>query len=252
MSENIKKLNKVRASLRGLLTRAENHVSKLQFLQNEEIDSRLNSLHDTLQKLQNLQKDIELDTDEDNLEEEIQYRFDFEELYTIVRTKYMTLRNSNECQPGTSSTLIRQTFDNETCSEKLPKLNFQPFQEKETFQNFKKRLNVFFLMNKITNAEMKVYTLLSTLSPELHEKLCDLCSPEEPTKMEYETLTKLLDEYIDPKPSTWSLQHKFISRLQGEHETIPVYAAELKKLTTNCEFQCVNCSKTIAEKFLIL
>ncbi|XP_028177592.1 uncharacterized protein K02A2.6-like [Ostrinia furnacalis] len=111
---------------------------------------------------------------------------------------------------------------------------------------------VYFLINKIVEPRTKIYILLSTLPPELHEKLYDLCAPDDPLHKTYEELTAILDEYIDPKPSIWALQHKFISRIQQENETIAMYASELKKLSSNCEFKCMNCKKTTAESFLSL
>ncbi|CAH1099684.1 unnamed protein product [Psylliodes chrysocephalus] len=61
---------------------------------------------------------------------------------------------------------------------------------------------------------------------------------------------KVLDNYVDPKPSTWALQHNFITRLQHEDETIATYASELKKLSWNYELKCQNYQKSALESFL--
>ncbi|CAH1110059.1 unnamed protein product [Psylliodes chrysocephalus] len=209
-----------------------------------------NNNNNNNKKLQDIQHNIELETPEEHLNQEIETRFDFEERCTIIKTKLLVLQNRNSppVQPSTSQSQTNIPIQ----PERGPKMNFQPFQETETFRNFTKRLTVFFLLNKIEDAKIKVYILLAALSPELHERLHDLCSPEDPLNMNFEKLTKVLDDYVDPKPSIWALQHKFITRLQHEDETVATYASELKKLSLNCEFKCQNCQKSTLESFLSL
>ena len=59
-----------------------------------------------------------------------------------------------------------------------------------------------------------------------------------------------LSDYVDPQPSTWALQHKFLSKLQEPHETVKNYSAELQKLSTDCDFSCENCGKSISNTLL--
>ncbi|XP_046968007.1 uncharacterized protein K02A2.6-like [Vanessa cardui] len=254
MSNTVKKYKRLRASLRGNLTRTENYINLQENITEEEIDSRLYTLQESLQRFHDAQREIELETEEDQLEEEIQYRYEFEELYTKLKVKLLLFRryNNNEIENRLENIENLGSVKSYTRKECAPKIPFQPYQDTESFKNFARRLSVYLLMNNINDTRMKVYTLLSTLSPELHEKVCDLCSPEDPLDKCYEDLIKILQDYIDPKPSVWAMQHNFISRLQSHNETVTIYASELKRLSSYCEFNCQNCKQNISENFLSL
>lgn len=232
MWTEINKMKRTRASLRGTITKLENFVNSQETLSQEEIQTRLQSLQENLQKLKEIQHSIELETSEEELDQEMEIRYDFDEKCISIKTKLLILQKRNDV----SFASVQATAPNPNAQqERGPKMNFQPLQEKETFSNFIKRLTVFFLLNKIENPKIKVYTLLSALSPELHERLHDLCSPDDPINLCFEELAQILNEYVDPKPSIWALQHKFITRTQCEDETVATYASELKKISINCD-----------------
>lgn len=246
------KLKKIRASLRGLLTKTENYIAELQIeLPSVEVDSRLQSLQDTVNYIRDTQNKIEAETEDTDLDDETEYRYNFEETATRIRTMLLRMKKAT----AAAASIPLQTSPNPTAPQpniQPPKMNFIPLTEKETFQNFIKRLTVYFLLNNISDPKTKVYVLLSTIPPTLHERIYDLCSPEDPVNKPFGELTRILDEYIDPKPSIWALQHKFISRTQEQDENVATYASELKKLSLHCEFKCNNCEKTILENFLCL
>lgn len=54
---------------------------------------------------------------------------------------------------------------------------------------------------------------------------------------------------MDPKPSIWTQQHKFITRLQQTGEFIKHYATSFKKLTLEYEFNCNRCKDSELEVF---
>jgi hypothetical protein len=56
---------------------------------------------------------------------------------------------------------------------------------------------------------------------------------------------------VDPQPSQWASQHKFISRDQQEQESVNEFSVALKKMTINCEFNC-SCGKSVADLLLKL
>lgn len=255
MPNELSNYKKSRSCIRGLLTRIENQ------LQREEIDfpaheirTRIQSVNDISRKYEECQQNIESLTEEADLEAEIQNRYEFLESTTKVlnilnkknTTAYSSTSNTENGIETTSSP------ENTRREPQVPKIHFLPFNEKETFKNFIRRLELYISLNHITNATTKTHMLLAMISPDLHEKAYDLCSPDDPTTMKFEDLTKVLSDYIDPMPGPYALQHKFISRLQTKEETVVNYAAELKKLTANCEFQCHNCEKSISENFLCL
>ncbi|XP_045537307.1 uncharacterized protein K02A2.6-like [Papilio machaon] len=229
-------------------------------MSDEDIDARSESLNTAIKSLRELQRTIEDHTvdqhDETAYEQEQEYRYDFEELYTTIITKLLTKKKLNQRQQEQQQRAQhhneQQLHDQQQIRESIPKIQFQPLGASETFNNFKRRLEAYFRLNNITKDQTKTNIILSTLSPELHERLCDLVCPEEPINMSFDLITETLNEYVDPKPSKWALQHKFISRIQKSDETIAQFTAELKKLTTNCEFNCQHCEKNTSESFLCL
>ncbi|XP_041989081.1 uncharacterized protein K02A2.6-like [Aricia agestis] len=245
----LKKWRRIRATTRAQLTKLENYVNSNETLTHAEIQTRLQSLQESLQSFKEVQLKIESEIADDEFDNEMKIRYEIEEKFTLLKTILLNMPDQSE-QTLTQSMSNPQLATNSPAESK-PKINFQALQENETFKNFTQRLAVYFLLNNITDAKFKVYTLLSALPPILHQKLYDLCSPDEPINMNFKELTDLLDDYLDPKPSTWAL-HRFISRQQQEDETIAIYAAELKKLSLNCEFKCHNCKKSTSESFLSL
>ena len=63
-----------------------------------------------------------------------------------------------------------------------------------------------------------------------------LLSPQDPKTRTYEELTKLVQDHYMPRPSTIVQRFKFNSRSQQSGETIPVFVAELRRLSEDCEF----------------
>jgi len=63
-------------------------------------------------------------------------------------------------------------------------------------------------------------------------------------------LIQLLMAQIEPKPSIWARQHKFIARTQLSNESIQDYANVLRKLSVDCQFTCEKCSESVSEILL--
>ncbi len=61
-------------------------------------------------------------------------------------------------------------------------------------------------------------------------------APEDPTSHTFEELTKLVQDHYQPEASVIVKRFKFNTRYQQPGETIPMYLAELKRLSENCEF----------------
>ena len=61
-------------------------------------------------------------------------------------------------------------------------------------------------------------------------------APEKPASKEYDALIEALRAHLDPKPIIIAERFKFYPRNQREGELIAQYIAELRKLSTHCEF----------------
>lgn len=89
---------------------------------------------------------------------------------------------------------------------------FEPYTEEESFTNFVNRFEIFKVLKHVTHHTSKVYFFLNALTPQLYQKLYDLCVPEQPITNE---LVTLLKNYLDPQPSTCALQQKFNTQIHG-------------------------------------
>ncbi|KAL0881999.1 hypothetical protein ABMA27_001748 [Loxostege sticticalis] len=251
--EEISKLKRVRGALRGFLTKTQNYLEHITEISDDEIKLRIDSLHENLQKFLELQQTIEAATDEQELQNEIDYRFEFEDLTTRLKVHLLKFQNRPSVAAVNQQNIPSEYSSRSLLAPNAIKTQLTPLQEKESFKNFIRRLELHILLNNYAeNPRMKAYMLLSSLPPELHERLYDICAPKEPLNMSYQELSQLLEDYLDPKPSIWVQQHKFISRMQYPNETVTMFASELKKLTSNCNFNCPNCKHSIADMYLCL
>jgi len=184
------------------------------------------------------------------LENEIEFRIEIENKYYSVMDQLQGRLGQLNQNTENSQLNIRSQQPSETLQRSRPltaSISFVPFQEEESFKNFIRRLEVFLhLHGQTMQPKDHVYTLLHALTPQLHQKLYDLCAPESPLDKTYSELVKILTEYVDPQPSTWTLQHRLLSRMQESQETIKIYSVELQKLTSDCDFNCEHCNKYIA------
>lgn len=213
---------------------------------NNDLESRLEYLEKLNSKFQIIQDNIEiLVSDEQGIEQEINIHSDMDKSLLDIKVKLKNLVKKDTLDI-TSNTCTKSN-KNLTSSS----LNFVTYDECETFSNFTKRLEVFMKIKDINDPIQKTYTLLHALTPLLHQKLCDLCAPDDPLTKPYTDLVDLLKNYLDPQASTLALQHKFIQREQHNGECIADFSTELKKLTMNCKFDCV-CGKSIGDLLLRL
>nr|XP_022906874.1 uncharacterized protein K02A2.6-like [Onthophagus taurus] len=132
--------------------------------------------------------------------------------------------------------------------------NLQPYDENnENFDSYLQRLDNHLQLrgvDKNSQTKLCVQILIGCLSPKIYQILTKLTAPDLPNTRSYDELIKLLREYLAPQASVTAEQHKFYTRLQGEGESIQCYVAELRKLTTNCEFNCTKCKTSTIETHL--
>ena len=108
--------------------------------------------------------------------------------------------------------------------------------EKETISAYLERVEMFFLANDI-GEDKKVPVLLSVIGATTYALLRNLVTPAAPKDKEYATLCKLLKDHCEPTPIVIAERYRFYSRKQNAGESIAEYIAELKRLSTHCEFE---------------
>lgn len=104
------------------------------------------------------------------------------------------------------------------------------------WSNYVERIEMYFKVNKV-DEDLKLPTLISVMGEEAYDLLSTLASPTKPAKLAYNQAVQLLTDHLQPKPSPLSERYKFRQRRQLNNESIAEYLTELKKLSTNCEFE---------------
>ncbi|GBM33008.1 hypothetical protein AVEN_263500-1 [Araneus ventricosus] len=91
-------------------------------------------------------------------------------------------------------------------------LSMEPFNaEVETFALYLDQLEMFFTTNNVTD-------------------------DKKPKDKSFQELTTILEKQLNPKPLVISERFRFHKRNQTEGECVEDFCAQLKKLSTNCEF----------------
>ena len=108
--------------------------------------------------------------------------------------------------------------------------------ENEEWRHYMERMNHFFAANGIENQEKQRSIFLVSVGAKTYKLIRSLVAPGDPTSHTFEELTKLAQDHYQPKPSVTVERFKFNTRCQQPAETIPMYLAELKRLSENCEF----------------
>ncbi|XP_074027156.1 uncharacterized protein [Leptinotarsa decemlineata] len=149
------------------------------------------------------------------------------------------------------SILIKTLTESLQCSQKSSSpevIPLEPFcEETETWDIFIKRLEKFFNMKSFTGtlAEIdnkKKEWLIHSMGTKTLQLLYNLTTPDDP---------KILNkEHLHPKPSVIVKENRFTRRIQQVGESISDFVADLKKLSRNCDFRCLSCNASTADKHL--
>ena len=105
----------------------------------------------------------------------------------------------------------------------------------ESWETYVERVQHFFAANDVDD-EHKVPTLLSLIESKTYSLLKDLLLPEKPADKNFEEIVSTLQKHLNPKPLEIAERFRFYKRNQQEEESVLSYVAELKKLTTHCNF----------------
>ena len=107
------------------------------------------------------------------------------------------------------------------------------------------RVKQYFAANEIAN-DRKVPALLAMMGGKTYSLLRNLTTPDDPATKAYDDIVKLLDNHLSPKPLVNAERFRFHKR---EGESIPVYVAELRKLSEHCDFKA-NLSDALRDRLV--
>ncbi|XP_048590103.1 uncharacterized protein K02A2.6-like [Nematostella vectensis] len=107
--------------------------------------------------------------------------------------------------------------------------------QKESFEAYIERLENFMKANGVRK-ENEVAVLLTAIGPETYGLLRNLLTPEKPDTKTYKDLVDILSGHLHPKPLVIAERFNFHNRFRHDSETVADFGAQLKKLSTHCEF----------------
>ena len=114
--------------------------------------------------------------------------------------------------------------------------HIEPYRpDNELFSSYLERVEQFFIANDIKN-ERKKATFLSLIGSQTYSLLRNLVSPSIPKDKSYTELATALKKHYEPKPVIIAERFHFHRRSQAVGESINEYVAELRRLTTHCQF----------------
>uniref|UniRef100_A0A8D8RAE7 CCHC-type domain-containing protein n=1 Tax=Cacopsylla melanoneura TaxID=428564 RepID=A0A8D8RAE7_9HEMI len=246
-------LKKRRSALKGRLTKITNEVGSSPGMSGDELEVHEVVLREMKSTYMELQDSMDSTAEKNDIEDHVNYRVDMLELFAQVQLKVGGMLKKLKApegpvQPQTTPVQLQTTSTVSTTSN----LCFTEFKEGESITNFVHRLETFMTLKGNVDDKTKVYILLHALTPQIHQKLYDICAPENPKTSSYDNLVQILKNHLDPKPSVCTLQHKFISRVQGEEEKVLDFATELRKLCADCQFNCSMCKHSVSDMLLRL
>lgn len=104
-----------------------------------------------------------------------------------------------------------------------------------SWSSYQERLGQFFVANDVDDGK-KAPILLSAIGCSGYELFKKLCAPDLPSTKTFDELCQIMTDYKHPTPSRIVSRYKFNTRNREEDESIAMYIAELRKLTTHCGF----------------
>ena len=106
----------------------------------------------------------------------------------------------------------------------------------ELFTVYMERVNLFFTANDVPD-EKKVPVFLTVVGKPTYALLRDLVQPSSPIDKTLQDITDVLKKHYQPTPSVIAERFQFHKRNQKEGESVAEYVAELKRLSTHCQFK---------------
>lgn len=108
--------------------------------------------------------------------------------------------------------------------------------KKEEWPQYVERLNHFFVVNAITDAERKRAILLTVIGPASFKLLRSLLHPTKLEDKSFKELSDALAAHYKPTPSETVQRFKFHTRCRKQGESVATYVSELRALAEYCNF----------------
>ena len=110
------------------------------------------------------------------------------------------------------------------------------YPDSDSFTAYVERVNIFFTVNDIAD-DKRAAVFLNFIGARAYKLLRSLLTPTLPQTLKYSELVNLLREHYEPRPVVIAERFHFHRRNQREGESIAEYMAELRRLSTHCDFK---------------
>ena len=107
--------------------------------------------------------------------------------------------------------------------------------ENESIAAYLERVELFFTANEVADGK-RVPVFLNRIGGKTNSLLRNLLAPEKPSTKTMAQLSTALRQYFEPKKLVIAERFHFHKRSQAVGETLTEYVAELRRLSTDCEF----------------
>lgn len=110
----------------------------------------------------------------------------------------------------------------------------------DDWEAFIERMELYFVVKKVTEETMKVATLLTHFDEEAYMLVRNLCAPDKPSTKKFEDLKTLMSAHLNPKPAEVMERCRFNTTRQEPNESVAEFAARLRMLSLHCNFSDLN------------
>lgn len=152
-----------------------------------------------------------------------------------ARSKESTEKNTVSQQVTSAETTDGNESDDSNSSMASDTKVF--FKESDDWESFIERLEYHFIAKKIETPEMKRAVLMTSIDEATYKLIKALCAPKKPSEHSFDEITKLVENQLKPKPSELMERYKFNRARQEPTESIAEFAAKLRQLAINCNFE---------------
>jgi len=120
---------------------------------------------------------------------------------------------------------------------------------KEPFSQYRQRFDNYIAMKGITDVKLIKQYFLNSIGSTTYNEAQSIVAPKLLSAITYKDLADAIETHLCPKPNVIVEQHRFLSRIQDEKESINDYVAALRKFLLTCNFNC-SCGQSVADLFL--
>lgn len=117
----------------------------------------------------------------------------------------------------------------------VPKFN-EFHHESDDWEIYEERLKHHFTANSITDNEIQVAILLSSLGSDTYKLVRDLCYPAQPKDKTYNQLNVIIKSQFKSLVSIWRERRKFYCVTQCDGESVAEFYAKLRSHAVSCNF----------------